>query len=58
MMKKKQVIINVDWAEKNFGAAPANEKVACVATGKDIEEVEKNIVEAIKFHIEGMKEYG
>ena len=55
---KKQVIINVAWADKIFGAAPANEKVACVATGKDIEEVEKNIVEAIKFHIEGMKKYG
>ena len=28
----------------------------CVATGNDIETVEKNIKEAISFHIEGMKE--
>ncbi len=56
-MNKQQVLINVDWADKNFCAAPADETIACVATGRDIEEVEKNIVEALKFHIEGMREY-
>ena len=28
----------------------------CIATGSTREEVEKNIVEAIEFHIQGMKE--
>ncbi len=30
----------------------------CIATGKTHEEVEKNIREAISFHIEGLKEDG
>ena len=30
----------------------------CVATGKTREEVEKEMTEAIEFHIEGMKEDG
>ncbi len=51
-----KVIINIDWVPSNFGAAPANENVACVATGKTLDEVEKNIVDALKFHLEGMLE--
>ena len=53
-----KVIINVDWVPNNFGAAPANEGIACVATGKTLEEVEKNIVDALQFHLEGMSEDG
>ena len=53
-----KVIINVDWVPSNFGAAPANEDIACVATGKTLEEVQKNIVEALRFHLEGMREDG
>ena len=30
----------------------------CVATGSTKEEVEKNIYEAIQFHLEGLKEEG
>ena len=52
------VIINIDWVPRNFGAAPANEEIACVATGKTLEEVEHNIVEALKFHVEGLQEDG
>ena len=51
-----KVIINIDWVPSNFGATPANENIACVATGKTLEEVEKNIVDALKFHLEGMRE--
>lgn len=54
----EKVIINVDWVPDNYGAAPANESIACVATGKTIEEVEKNIVDALRFHLEGMREDG
>lgn len=53
-----KVIINVDWVPNNFGASPANEDIACVATSKTLEEVEKNIVEALEFHLDGMREDG
>lgn len=53
-----KVLIKVDWVPNNFGAAPMNENIACVATGDTLEEVEKNIVEALQFHIEGLKEDG
>ena len=53
-----KIIINVDWVPDNFGAAPANEDIACVATGKTLEDVEKNIVAALRFHLEGMQEDG
>lgn len=53
-----KVIINIDWMEHNFGAAPQNENVACVATGKELADVERDIVEAINFQLEGMKANG
>ena len=53
-----KVIINIDWAEKNFVASPEDEKVACIATGKTLEDVKRNIVDALRFHIEGMIEDG
>jgi predicted RNase H-like HicB family nuclease len=43
---------NVDWA------ACVPDLPGCVSTGKDVAEVGKNIREAIRFHIEGMKEDG
>ena len=51
-----KVIINIDWVPNNFCAAPENEAIACVATGKTLEEVENSIVDAISFHIEGLLE--
>lgn len=54
----KPLIINIDWAGRNFCAAPADERIACVATGKTIDEVEKNIVEGLEFHFEGMTLHG
>ena len=54
----KRVIINIDWVPNNFAASPQNEDVACVATGKTLEEVETNIVDALAFHLEGMLENG
>ena len=54
----KTVIINIDWVPNNFSAAPANEDIACVATGKTMEEVKRNIVDALGFHIEGLLEDG
>ena len=48
------LIINIDWVDRNFGAAPADERLACIATGKTLDEVKQNIVDAIHFHVEGM----
>ena len=53
-----KIIINIDWLDHNFGAAPENEEIACVATGKTLEEVKTNIVEALQFHLEGMRIHG
>lgn len=53
-----KVIINIDWVPRNFSAAPADESIACVATGKTLEEVEQNIIDALHFHIEGLQENG
>ena len=54
----EKVIINIDWLDHNFGAAPQNEAIACVATGKTLEEVKNNIIEALQFHLEGMRLHG
>ena len=51
-----KVLINIDWVPDNFAAAPANEDIACVATGKTLEEVERNIVDALLFHVNGLIE--
>lgn len=50
--------IKVDWSGKNYGACPENEDVACVATGRTLDEIERNMEEALRFHIEGMIEDG
>ena len=57
-IKVSKVIIKVDWVPENFGAAPANKDIACVATGNTLQEVEQNVVEALKFHLEGMRKEG
>ncbi|MBQ7194557.1 MAG: type II toxin-antitoxin system HicB family antitoxin [Bacteroidales bacterium] len=54
----EKIVINVDWVSGNFAAAAANEEIACVATGKTLDEVRHNIVDAIRFHLEGMQEDG
>jgi hypothetical protein len=43
----EKVRIYIDWMDHNFEAAPQNDAVACVATGKTLEEVEANIVQAL-----------
>ena len=53
-----RVIINIDWLDHNFGAAPQNEDIACIATGRTLEEVEAEIVDALHFHLEGMRLHG
>ncbi len=51
-MGKIQILI--DWVPNNYGAAPMNENIACVATGSSLEEVKQNIMEALRFHVQGI----
>ncbi len=51
----EKVRIKIDWFDRNYGAAPVNEDIACVATGSTLHEAEQNIVDALKFHVEGLE---
>ena len=53
-----KIAIYIDWVEHNFGARPVNDEIACVATGRTLDEIKKTIVEALEFHREGMIEDG
>ncbi|MBP2133643.1 putative RNase H-like HicB family nuclease [Methanomicrobium sp. W14] len=50
-------LIIVEKAEDNYSAYSLS-LPGCVATGKTREEAEKNMHEAIAFHIDGLKEDG
>lgn len=54
----EKVKIRIDWVPNNFAAAPVNEDIACVATGATLDEIRTNIVDALKFHVEGLMEDG
>ncbi len=45
--------IIVDYTD-NYAACPVNEDIACLATGKSMQELQKNMDDALHFHIEGM----
>jgi predicted RNase H-like HicB family nuclease len=49
--------IVIEKAESNFSAY-VPDLPGCIATGTSVEEVEKEIKEAIAFHLEGMREDG
>lgn len=53
-----KIEIRIDWVPNNYAAAPKNENIACVTTGDTLEEVKKNILEALQFHLEGLMEDG
>jgi predicted RNase H-like HicB family nuclease len=44
--------------EEGSYSAYAPELPGCVSTGQSVEEVERNMREAIEFHLEGMREDG
>lgn len=52
-----KIIINVDYTD-NFAAAPANEDIACISTGRTLDELKKNMEEALRWHIDSMREDG
>jgi len=47
----------IEKAENNYSAY-VPDLPGCVATGATVEELEKEIREAIEFHLEGMREDG
>ena len=49
--------IVIEKAESNYSAY-VPDLPGCVATGATVEETEKQIREAIEFHLEGMREDG
>jgi predicted RNase H-like HicB family nuclease len=53
----KRYAVVIERAEDNY-AAYVPDLPGCVSTGESLEEVQQNIREAIRFHIEGMKEDG
>lgn len=52
-----KITINVDWTD-NYSAAPENTDIACISTGHTLEELKKNMEEALHFHIKGMETDG
>ena len=50
-------LVIYEKAGKNYSAY-SPDIPGCIATGKDRKEVEKNIKEAISFHIDGIKKDG
>jgi len=47
----------IEWAESNYSAY-VPDLAGCVATGSTLEEAEREIREAIEFHLQGLKEDG
>ncbi|MCR5071997.1 MAG: type II toxin-antitoxin system HicB family antitoxin [Bacteroidales bacterium] len=54
-MSKIKII--VDYTD-NYAACPADDRIACVSTGRTLDEVKENIVEGLRFHIDGMRADG
>ncbi len=50
-------LVVIEKAEKNYSAF-CPDLPGCVATGATKEDVEKNILEAVTLHLEGIKEDG
>lgn len=52
----EKIKVNIEWCDKNFGAAVDDERVpgSVVATDKTYEGIERAISDAIRFHVEGM----
>jgi predicted RNase H-like HicB family nuclease len=55
-MSKRYAVV-IEKGEGNYGAY-VPDLPGCVATGTTIEEVEREIQEAIEFHLEGMRADG
>lgn len=52
-----KIVINVDFTG-NFVGSPANEDIACVVTGKTLQDLKENMTFSLREHIDWMKEDG
>ena len=52
-----KIIVLVDYTG-NFAASPISPEAACLSTGRTLDEVKKNMEEALQFHLEGLQEDG
>ena len=53
----KRYAIVIEHGERNLSAY-VPDLPGCVTTGRTIEEIERNMREAIEFHLDGMREDG
>ncbi len=49
-----KIAINIDWCETNYVACPENDDIACISTAETIEEMKREILDALDFHREGL----
>ena len=55
----EKIIVNVSWCDKNFGASLGdNVPGAVVLTAKTFEELQREVPETLRFHVNGMIEDG
>jgi len=52
-----KIDILIDYTD-NFAACPQNGDIACISTGRTLDEVKANIVSALEFHRDGLLEDG
>ena len=50
-------VVIIEKADQNYSAYVAD-LPGCVTTGKTLEEVRRNIQEAVEFHLDGLREDG
>jgi len=55
----EKINVKVEWFDKNYGATVGdNVPGAVVVTAKTYEELQKEVADTVKFHVEGMVEDG
>ena len=50
--------IKIDWDGHNYASCTENEDIACIATGKTLEAVKVEMLDALRQHIDWMKKDG
>ena len=53
-----KIEIKIDWDGHNYASCTENDSIACIATGETLETVKENMLEALRQHIEWIKEDG
>lgn len=54
----EKVGLKIDWDGRNYASCPEDESIACIATGKTLTELKSNMLDALRQHIEWMREDG